>query len=300
MMARRARFLLLIISSALLGARGLAPLRGATSALRASTTFDAAPDRTAAVVGGGPAGALAAIMLARRGWRVDVFDALPAPPAASDPAWGAGERSYQLGINGRGQKALREFGCMSRVDRWSARVNGRLSFAAAGGLRNRARPGRDATAEPSAPFTETRLKPPGTPGAEKAYVTRVMQRDRLQACLLEEVADAHGARVRVAHGVACVGVALAGARPELELRPCAPRGGEAPDECDVAEAGSTAAYDLVVGADGVQSSVRDALIAAPGSKTRAVRFADENERRYKTIPLHPSEVAGTPVDLNWG
>ena len=36
------------------------------------------------------------------------------------------------------------------------------------------------------------------------------------------------------------------------------------------------------------------------SKTRAVRFADENERRYKTIPLHPSEVAGTPVDLNWG
>ena len=68
----------------------------------------------------------------------------------------------------------------------------------------------------------------------------------------------------------------------------------------MAEAGSTAAYDLVVGADGVQSSVRDALIAAPGSKTRAVRFADENERRYKTIPLHPSEVAGTPVDLNWG
>ena len=66
-------------------------------------------------MGGGPAGALSAIMLARRGWRVDVFDELPAPPAPSDPCWGVGERSYQLGLNGRGQKALRSFGCMEKV-----------------------------------------------------------------------------------------------------------------------------------------------------------------------------------------
>ena len=106
------------------------------------------------MVGAGPAGALTAIMLAQRGWRVNLYDALPAPPAASDAAWGAGERSYQLGLNGRGQKALREFGCMERVDKYAASVNGRLSFAA------------DTSAGADA-FSETRFKPPGTPGAEK-------------------------------------------------------------------------------------------------------------------------------------
>ena len=218
--------------------------------------------------------------------RVDVFDSLAAPPAASDAAWGAGERSYQLGLNGRGQKALRAFDCMERVDKWSARVNGRLSFATpppgGGG-------GGDGDGDGAPlPFSETRLKPPGTPGAEKEYVTRVLQRDRLQACLLEELAAAHGAHVRVTHGVACVGVDLAGERPTLDLRPCvatttpAPREGVDvdPDGCDVSESGATReTYDLVVGADGVQSSVRDALVATPGSTTRAVRFPDDNERR---------------------
>lgn len=163
--------------------------------------------RTAAVVGGGPAGALTAIMLAQRGWNVEIFESLPAPPAASDPAWGAGERSYQLGLNGRGQKALREFGCMDRVGRFAASVNGRLSFAAVGSPRGK--PGKDATSTPDAPFTETRFKLPGTPGAEKTYVTRVMQRDRLQACLLEE-AECYADRITITHGIACVAVHLDG------------------------------------------------------------------------------------------
>lgn len=228
-------------------------------------------------------------MLARRGYDVDVFDALPAPPPASDPAWGAGERSYQLGLNGRGQTALRALGCMDRIDGYAASVNGRLSFTSG-------------EAEGGQAFTETRLKPPGTPGAEKTYVTRVMQRDRLQACLLEEVAEKYH-NIRVTHGVSCIGVDLHGERPELELRPCEPVAapeGE-PEGCEVqAEGARTAAYDLVIGADGVQSGVRDSLCGAAGSATRTVRFEDTNERRYKTIPFHPSAVDGTPTDLNWG
>ena len=180
-------------------------------ALPLATATDAgqATPRTAAVVGAGPAGALTAIMLAQRGWRVNLYDALLPPPPASDAAWGAGERSYQLGLNGRGQKALREFGCMERVDTFAASVNGRLSFAV------------DTSAGAPA-FSETRFKPPGTPGAEKSYVTRVMQRDRLQAVLLEEAAERYGDAIRVTHGVACVGVRMEGARPALELRACEP------------------------------------------------------------------------------
>ena len=60
------------------------------------------------------------------------------------------------------------------------------------------------------------------------------------------------------------------------------------------------AFDLVVGADGVRSAVREALAASPATSTRPVRFEDRNARRYKTLALHPSAVPGTSSDLNWG
>jgi len=50
----------------------------------------------------------------------------------------------------------------------------------------------------------------------------------------------------------------------------------------------------------VRSSIRESLCKADGSTTRTVRYANNNERRYKTLPLHPSAVPGTPTDLNWG
>ena len=243
----------------------------------------AASHQAAAVVGAGPAGLLTAIMLAQRGWTdVSVFDARAAPPLPEDQLWGDGERSYQLGLNGRGQAALREFGAMERVSRFSATVNGRLSFNAEG--------------KP----VESRLKPPGTPGAEKTYVTRVLQRDRLQACLLAEVRERYP-QVDVQFGVGCSGVDLSGERPLLEL--CSPPAAdgvedEAEEECD--PDGRTEAFDLVVGADGVRSAVRESLSADESTSTRTVRYADKNERRYKTLPLHPSAVPGTAADLNWG
>lgn len=50
------------------------------------------------------------------------------------------------------------------------------------------------------------------------------------------------------------------------------------------------------------SSVYDIFWPAEveGATTRTVRFPDNNERRYKTIPLHPSQISGTASDLNWG
>ena len=232
----------------------------------------------AAIIGGGPAGLLSAIMLAQRGWeRISVYDSRTEPPKPDDALWGAGERSYQLGLNGRGQTALRKLGALETVEAFSASVNGRLSLKAG--------------EQPE----ESRLKPPGTPGAEKTYVTRVLQRDRLQSCLLREAAKYP--QIGVEFGVACEGVYLEGDQPAVRF--CAPAADEEGCELDgLIEDDRVQSYDLVVGADGVRSAVRESLSLY--GNTRTVRFEDKNERRYKTLPLHPSAVAGTASDLNWG
>jgi len=212
-------------------------------------------------------------MLARRGWeQITVYDSLQPPPPPGDPQWGAGERSYQLGLNGRGQAALRQFGVFERVESYAASVNGRLSFEK----------------EEGTP-TENRFKPPGTPGAERKYVTKVMQRDRLQSCLLEELSQRYP-QVDIKFGVGCDGVDVSGEKPALHLR----------DPADASAAQLSSPVDLIIGADGVRSAVRESLAEAPGSRTRTVRFEDRNERRYRTLPLHPSAVDGTASDLNWG
>ena len=169
--------------------------------------------------------------------------------------------------------ALRKLGALATVEAFSASVNGRLSLKA----------GEDPE--------ESRLKPPGTPGAEKTYVTRVLQRDRLQSCLLREAAKYP--QIGVEFGVACEGVYLEGDQPAVRF--CAPAADEEGCELDgLIEDDRVQSYDLVVGADGVRSAVRESLSLYV--KTRTVRFEDKNERRYKTLPLHPSAVAGTASD----
>eukprot|EP00316_Scyphosphaera_apsteinii_P011637 CAMPEP_0119302456 /NCGR_PEP_ID=MMETSP1333-20130426/4042_1 /TAXON_ID=418940 /ORGANISM="Scyphosphaera apsteinii, Strain RCC1455" /LENGTH=428 /DNA_ID=CAMNT_0007304807 /DNA_START=99 /DNA_END=1382 /DNA_ORIENTATION=+ len=253
--------------------------------------------KAASIVGAGPAGLVTAILLAQRGWQaVQVYDKEPAPSIVS-----ARKRSYQLGLNGRGQKTLTEFGVMERINRYAIPINGRLSFSADG----------------SAP-KETRLAPPET-GAN--YVTlaltyarmqdwpilrwipalsgcmsmttgggwrwRVIQRDRLKACLLEEIKECYAHVVTVNHEVSCVGVDLTGDKPALCLQLA---GAEV----------RAPAVDLVVGADGMQSAVRAAMANDPSCSTRTERFADSNERLYKTLLLHAGNVPGISADLNWG
>eukprot|EP00427_Karlodinium_veneficum_P068190 CAMPEP_0169310822 /NCGR_PEP_ID=MMETSP1017-20121227/3175_1 /TAXON_ID=342587 /ORGANISM="Karlodinium micrum, Strain CCMP2283" /LENGTH=467 /DNA_ID=CAMNT_0009404491 /DNA_START=110 /DNA_END=1513 /DNA_ORIENTATION=+ len=208
-------------------------------------------------------------MLARRGWSVSVYDSRQPPPPPDDPQWGSGERSYQLGLNGRGQKSLREFEAFECVSKHSAEAHGRLGYD-----------------EKEKRFKEL-------PSSPKSYITRVLQRDRLQACLFEEL-SARYPQVSVNWGVGCDGVDLDGDKPVLRL--CASDG----ESCDIFNDISPGSpVDLVVGADGVRSSVRESIAGAPGSNTRTIRYANTNEQVYRSLSLHPSAVAGTPTNMSW-
>ncbi|CAM9148985.1 unnamed protein product, partial [Ectocarpus sp. 12 AP-2014] len=72
-----------------------------------------------AIIGGGPTGLAVALMLARRGYRdISVMERLNQPPPPSSPKWDNAERSYNLGIGGRGQVALAKLGAVDRVLDW--------------------------------------------------------------------------------------------------------------------------------------------------------------------------------------
>lgn len=85
------------------------------------------------IIGGGPAGLASAIMLARRGYtNVKVFDRLEEPSAPDDASvWNdfEGGRNYNIGVNGRGQRALAELGVLEKIDSFSAKCIGRLEWS---------------------------------------------------------------------------------------------------------------------------------------------------------------------------
>ena len=85
------------------------------------------------IIGGGPAGLASAIMLARRGYtNVKVFDRLPEPSAPDDASvWNDFEtgRNYNIGVSGRGQRALAELDVLTKIDNFSAKCIGRLEWS---------------------------------------------------------------------------------------------------------------------------------------------------------------------------
>jgi kynurenine 3-monooxygenase len=78
--------------------------------------------REVAVVGAGPVGALLAIMLAQRGYMVDVYEARPDPRLESEP----GGRSINLTLAERGWRALRAAGIGGAVEGMSLPLQGRM------------------------------------------------------------------------------------------------------------------------------------------------------------------------------
>lgn len=76
----------------------------------AAAPLTSSPAERALVIGAGPAGIASAIMLAKRGYQVEVLDRLEAPAAVDSAAWSDTARFYLIGLGGRGQRALQELG----------------------------------------------------------------------------------------------------------------------------------------------------------------------------------------------
>ncbi|CAG9461447.1 unnamed protein product [Pedinophyceae sp. YPF-701] len=229
------------------------------------------PEKTA-IVGGGPAGLATAIMLARRGWKnITVYDRLEAPPKPGAKVWGNADRSYNLGINGRGQKALKGLDALDSILPWAAPITGRMDWDDQG---------------------RTNLRE----ASNKTTTTVVIQRDRLVACLLQEIHQKYRAAVTVQHGVECVGADWSTAATPAGLpRSTAVR--TAPVMLAVAPVAALRSeedlqgemigvdVDLMVAADGVRSSVVEALSRAPDCEIRWKAYKESNTRVYKTVGL---------------
>ena len=264
----------------------------AEAAAAAARPRPSPPSRTV-VVGGGPTGLATAIALARRGWEnVEVWERLRRPARPDDTAvWGDPDRSYNVGVSGRGQIALEKLGACERVLRYCKQVNGRMDWS------------------PQNPNGVTRL-------TEKKYATQVIQRDRLVAVLLEEIEEKYSDKVTVFHETACAacewlpggGATLTREPAErIEKREDEDVGemlAEMRDDADVDETKTPYADEtktpyadaarvrvvepfvpFVVGAEG--ATRRNAVLSAMDGDggVRVTRYADTNPRVYKTIPI---------------
>lgn len=85
-------------------------------------TPDTAPSPHLTLIGAGLAGALLGLMLARRGWQVDIFERRPDPRVAGYE----GGRSINLALAERGLDALRRAGLESEVMAQAVMMRGRM------------------------------------------------------------------------------------------------------------------------------------------------------------------------------
>jgi len=254
-----------VVGARVVGARARGARRGlwhpiARAALANERAHRAMPS-SCVIVGGGPTGLALAIALARRGWNdVQVWERLLRPPASDSKAWGDPSRSYNVGLSGRGQRVLKDIGALDRVLDKCAVVKGRMDWGPDG-------------------VPKERL-------ANKTYDTQVIQRDRLVACLLEEVEAKYSRQIKVKYNSACTGCEFSedGSMVTLEL-------GECGEDCDVGEpsaVGGRVRVPVVFGAEG--NSMRSAVVREmdENSKCEAkiVRYTSSNARVYKTIPIY--------------
>ena len=131
-----------------------------------------APHRDITIVGGGLAGALMAILLAQRGWQVDLFERRGDPRVEGY----AGGRSINLALAERGLHALRQAGADGAVLQQAVMMRGRFVHPLQG---------------------EPNLQPYGRDDSEVIWS---INRGELNVVLLD-IAESHGARLHFDHAL---------------------------------------------------------------------------------------------------
>ena len=245
-----------------------------------SKLFSSSPTQDSVlVIGSGPAGLSAAVMLARRGFEnIKLYDRLSEPPPPHDlEVWGDlnADRSYNIGINGRGQKTLRNIGALSKIENFATTVIGR----------------RDWT--PESPLNEPREI---IFTNRKTYMTKCIQRDRLTAALLEYVRENYSNQIKIVFNTDVKDIEWMdlGKKTEKAIITLSR------DEADTPAVTWKEESYFIIGADGANSIIRS-KIESSGRGFKAKRFEDNNVRVYRTIPIYfpNNDMKKWRKDLNY-
>eukprot|EP00960_Hanusia_phi_P057556 763600-Hanusia_phi.AAC.4 len=255
-----------------------------------------------AIIGAGPTGLATAIMLAQRGWRdIHVYDRLSPPPNPDDDnVWSDTAKFYLIGIGGRGQRALKNFGIWDDVDKYCTTVVGRMDWA----------PGAGEDEGIERIFTD------------RPYLTKVIARDRLVGVLERIVKEKYAEQVHLHYGNELRTVAWkdkegkGGCEFEIEEFDVETLSTARPPTSTITITGGERSMmdkgrmkkvnaKLLIGADGAARTLAN-VMQEESEKSgqgifkrgfRVVRYVDDNQRIYKTIPLKLPK--GWRGDLNY-
>eukprot|EP00970_Alexandrium_tamarense_P011122 scaffold2361_cov203-Alexandrium_tamarense.AAC.36 len=294
--------------------RGLAT--SSSTASTSSSIQDAVSDTNSAsspashydsvVVGGGPAGLLAGIMLAQmqpidasisdgQRPRIVVFDRLPPPPSPDNLVYSTDiSKYYLLGLGHRGQRALRRFKVWDDVSKASVAVMGRRDWS----------PGK------------TREEDGVVRMSDKAVVSRVLARDKLVGVLKEVIDTRYKGVIDLKYGYQVDPVSFGddcGSQVQLQVSQCIPLNDNT--ECSIENDNmvpATITANFLIGADGAARTIANAMETNDVERRqgmnplrrlfdkpqfRVTRYEDDNQRVYKSIPI--SFPSHWPYDLNY-
>lgn len=129
------------------------------------------PGRTVTIIGAGMAGTLLAVLLAKRGFHIELFERSPDPREGKSPAG----RSVNLALGERGRHALKLGGLLAEVDEFSIPMRGRMLHDLQGA---------------------TRLQPYGKDESEVIYS---VHRAQLNQCLLDAASSQENVSIWFGH-----------------------------------------------------------------------------------------------------